>query len=185
MLYAGVDIHKQVFHAVVLDPVTGELSECRFQPSRERLSEWASEWEDKLAGVAIEATTGWRWVARELQAHGFEVHLLDAGRASALRGRRRKAKTDKLDAKWLAMILARDLLSECEAWIPPAEIQQLRDQTRLRSRWSRAAPTGRSDYTRCSRTRDGPVAAAGCSPRKVAAGSQHSTSTPPPARTST
>jgi transposase len=132
MLYAGIDIHKQVFHAVVLDPVTGELCECRFQPSRERLAEWASEWEGKLAGAAIEATTGWRWVARELQAHGFDVHLLDAGRASALRGRRRKAKTDKLDAKWLTMILARDLLSECEAWIPPAEIQQLRDQTRLR-----------------------------------------------------
>ena len=132
MLYAGIDIHKKVFQAVVLDPESGELSECRFEPSRERLGEWASEWEGRLAGIAIEATTGWRWVARELQARGFEVHLLDAGKASALRGRRRQPKTDKLDARWLALILARDLLSECEAWIPPSEIQLLRDQTRLR-----------------------------------------------------
>jgi transposase len=132
MLYAGIDIHKKVFQVVVLDPETGELNECRFEPSRERLGEWAEEWQGKLAGVAIEATTGWRWVSRELQARGFEVHLLDAARASALRGRRRQPKTDKLDARWLALILARDLLSECEAWIPPAEIQLLRDQTRLR-----------------------------------------------------
>src|ERR671931_258541 len=78
------------------------------------------------------ATTGWRWVARELQAHGFEVHLVDPGRASALQGRRRKPKTDRLDARWLALLLARELLSECEAWLPSAEIQQLRDRTRLR-----------------------------------------------------
>ena len=132
MLYAGIDIDKNVFQAVVLDPDSGELSASRFEPSRELLGEWASHWGGRLAGVAIESTTGWRWVARELQARGFEVQLIDPGRASALRGRRRRPKTDKLDARRLALILARDLLSECEAWIPPAQIQLLRDQTRLR-----------------------------------------------------
>ena len=100
MLYAGLDIHKAVFQVVVLDPDSGELCECRFEPSRERLGDWAMEWQGKLAAVAIEATTGWRWVARELEAHGFEVHLVDPGRASALRGRRRQPKTDRLDARW-------------------------------------------------------------------------------------
>jgi transposase len=52
------------------------------------------------------------------------VHLVDPGRASALQGRRRRPKTDRLDARWLALVLARQLLSECESW--------LRDQTRLR-----------------------------------------------------
>src|SRR5436189_4873790 len=132
MLYAGLDIHKAVFQAAVLDPDSGELSESRFEPSRERLTDWAMQWQGKLAAVAIEATTGWRWVARELQAHGFEVRLVDPGRASALRGRRRQPKTDRLDARWLALLLARELLSECEAWLPPAEIQRLRDRTRLR-----------------------------------------------------
>jgi transposase len=132
MLYAGIDIHKRVFQAVVLEPDTGELSESRFEPSRERLGEWAAEWQGKLAAVAIESTTGWRWVAHELEERGFDVHLVDPGRASALQGRRRRAKTDKLDARWLALLLARQLLSECEAWMPPAGIQLLRDQTRLR-----------------------------------------------------
>jgi len=132
MLYAGIDIHKSVFQAVVLEPDTGELCESRFEPSRERLGEWADEWQGKLAAIAVESTTGWRWVARELEQRGFEVHLVDPGRASALQGRRRRAKTDRLDARWLALLLARELLSECEAWIPPTEIQLLRDHTRLR-----------------------------------------------------
>jgi transposase len=132
MLYAGIDIHKRVFQAVVLDAETGELRESRFEPSREQLGDWAIEWQGKLAAVAIEATTGWRWVARELAQRGFEVHLIDPGRASALQGRRRRPKTDRLDARWLALLLARDLLSECESWLPPAEIQRLRDKTRLR-----------------------------------------------------
>ena len=48
MLYAGIDIHKRVFQAVVLDPETDELNESRFEPSRERLEEWAREWREKL-----------------------------------------------------------------------------------------------------------------------------------------
>jgi transposase len=132
MLYGAIDIHKAVFQAVVLDPDSGELSERRFAAGRDQLDDWAMEWQGKLAAVAIEATTGWRWVARDLQARGFEVRLVDPGRASALQGRRRKPKTDRLDARWLALLLARQLLAECEAWLPPAEIQRLRDQTRLR-----------------------------------------------------
>jgi len=132
MLYGAIDIHKSVFQAAVLDPETGELTQSRFAATREELGDWAMTWEGKLAAVAIEATTGWRWVARELQQRGFEVRLVDPGRASALQGRRRKPKTDRLDARWLALVLARQLLSECEAWLPPAEIQRLRDQTRLR-----------------------------------------------------
>jgi hypothetical protein len=68
MLYAGLDIHKKVYQAAVLDPDTGELTESRFDASREELHHWAIEWQGKLAAVAIEATTGWRWVARELAA---------------------------------------------------------------------------------------------------------------------
>ena len=34
MLYAGLDIHKAVFQAAVLDPESAELCESRFTPSR-------------------------------------------------------------------------------------------------------------------------------------------------------
>ncbi len=59
MLYAGIDIHKSVFHAVVLDPETGELTESRFEPTRDELGDWAMRWQGKLAALAIEATTAW------------------------------------------------------------------------------------------------------------------------------
>jgi transposase len=80
--------------------------------------------------VPIEATTGWRWVARELQARGIVVRLCDPGQASALQGNRKRPKTDRLDARWLVLLLARELLPH--AWMTPADIQRLRDQTRLR-----------------------------------------------------
>jgi transposase len=48
----------------------------------------------------------------------------------ALLGRRRAAKTDRLDARWLARLLAKEMLPQ--SWIPPEEIQRLRDRTRLR-----------------------------------------------------
>jgi transposase len=74
--------------------------------------------------------TGWRWVWRELVARGIDVRLAEPVQARALRGRRRAAKTDRPDARWLALLLAREMLPE--AWIPPLEIQRLRDLTRLR-----------------------------------------------------
>jgi hypothetical protein len=81
--------------------------------------------------MAIEATTGWRWVWPELVAGGFEVRPVEPGQARAsARRRRRSAKTDRLDARWLARLPAKEMLPE--SWIPPAEIQGLRDRTRLR-----------------------------------------------------
>jgi transposase len=141
VLCAALDIHKHVFQGVVLDPETGEMRDERFAATREDLCGWASQLIGVSSVVAVEATTGWRWVVRELTGLGLDVRLAEPGEARALRGRRRKAKTDRIDARWLALLLAREMLPE--AWIPPAEIQQLRDLTRMRmmvaadrSRWA-------------------------------------------------
>src|SRR3954465_12179952 len=50
--------------------------------------------------------------------------------ASALRGKKRHAKTDRADARWLRTLLAEGRLPE--AWIPPAHVREGRTQTRLR-----------------------------------------------------
>jgi transposase len=130
VLYAAIDIHKHVFQAAVLDPGSGEVAEERFSADRESLGRWAEQWRGRVAVVAIEATTGWRWVARDLAERGFDVRLAEPVQARGLLGRRRSAKTDRLDARWLARLLAKEMLPE--SWIPPAEIQRLRDRTRLR-----------------------------------------------------
>jgi transposase len=130
LTYAAIDIHKSVFQAAVLELDSGEVSEQRLAATRAALDDWALRWQGRLSAVAVEATTGWRWVVAALQEHGFDVRLVDPGRASALQGRRRRPKTDRLDARWLVLLLARELAPE--AWIPPEAIQRLRDSTRLR-----------------------------------------------------
>jgi transposase len=130
MLYAAIDIHRRMFQAAVLNVESGERSERRFAATREELNDWAMPLQGRLAAVAIEATTGWRWVWRELSGLGFDVRLVDPAQAKALRGRTRRAKTDRLEARWLCLLLAKSMLPE--SWLPPAEIQELRDQTRLR-----------------------------------------------------
>ena len=142
MVVVGLDIHERVMQSAVLDAVSGELCERRFL-GRDGLAGWIAWWRGRVTWVVMEATRGWRWVARELEAAGFEVRLVDAGGARAVRGHERRARTDRLDARWLCLILARGLLEEREAWLASAEILQLRDQTRLgkavaedRNRWA-------------------------------------------------
>jgi transposase len=130
MLYAAIDIHKHVFQAAVFDPESGEVVEKRFSADREGLRGWCDLWRGRVTMIAIEATTGWRWVWRELAAQGFDVRLAESVQTRGLLGRGRSAKTDRLDARWLARLLAREMLPE--SWIPPEEIQRLRDRTRLR-----------------------------------------------------
>src|SRR3954463_9330671 len=50
--------------------------------------------------------------------------------ASALRGKKRRAKTDRADARWLRTLLSEGRLPE--AWIPPAHVREWRTRTRLR-----------------------------------------------------
>jgi hypothetical protein len=59
----------------------------------------------------------------ELSGLGLDVRLADPGEASALRGRRRRATSYRIDARCLALLLAREMLPE--AWMQPLEIQRL------------------------------------------------------------
>ena len=152
-MLAAIDIHKAVFQAAVFDPGTGALVEQRFAASREALAAWAREWNGRLDTVAIEATTGWRWVAHELQALGIDVRLTDPGQASALQGRRQRPKNDRLDARWLVMLLAREMLPH--AWLAPEEIQRLATRRGCARRSPTITHAGRNACTPCSCTRAG------------------------------
>ena len=78
--------------------------------------------------VTVESTSDyWRIWFYLLEAHGLEVQLVNARDVKNLPGR---PKTDKLDAVWLAKLTEKGLLRP--SFVPPAEIRQLRDYTRLR-----------------------------------------------------
>ena len=88
---------------------------------------------DHLAGLGVELVTlestsdYWRGFFYLLEAAGLEVQLVNARDVKNVPGR---PKTDKLDAVWLAKLTERGMLRP--SFVPPAEIRQLRDYTRLR-----------------------------------------------------
>ena len=78
--------------------------------------------------VVVESTSDyWRPFLYLLQARGLQVWLVNASQVKNVPGR---PKTDKLDAVWLAKLTERGMLRP--SFVPPAEIRELRDYTRLR-----------------------------------------------------
>ncbi len=79
--------------------------------------------------VTLESTSDyWRIWFYLLEAAGLDVQLVRARDVKQAPGR---PKSDKLDAVWLAKLTERGMLRP--SFVPPAEIRQLRDYTRLRA----------------------------------------------------
>jgi len=84
---------------------------------------------ERVEKVTLESTSDyWRIWFYLLEAAGLDVQLVRAADVKQAPGR---PKTDKLDAVWLAKLTERGMLRP--SFVPPAEIRQLRDYTRLRT----------------------------------------------------
>jgi transposase len=84
---------------------------------------------EEIEKVTVESTSDyWRIWYYLLEAAGLDVQLVNARQARNLPGR---PKTDTLDSVWQAKCTERGMLRP--SFVPPAEIRQLRDYTRLRS----------------------------------------------------
>jgi transposase len=84
---------------------------------------------DGIEKVTLESTSDyWRIWFYLLEAAGLDVQLVRARDVKQAPGR---PKTDKLDAVWLAKLTERGMLRP--SFVPPSEIRQLRDYTRLRT----------------------------------------------------
>ena len=124
-------MHRAQITFDALDGATGEVTTGRISPADwQGLRRFLRRWKGREVEAAVEATTGWRFVVEELQRAGVTVFLAEPAETSARRGPKRRAKTDRRDARHL-----RDLLLERRlplAWIPPQHILELRAQVRLR-----------------------------------------------------
>lgn len=127
----GLDQHRAQITAEWVDTETGEISRGRVAPAhREPVRRFLSRFRGRELEVALEATTGWRFVVEELRRVGAQVHLAEPAETSALRGKKKHAKTDRADAKHLRELLLAGRLPEC--WIPPDHLLDLRARVRLR-----------------------------------------------------
>ena len=84
---------------------------------------------ERIEKVTLESTSDyWRIWFYLLESGGLDVQLVRAADVKQAPGR---PKTDKLDAVWLAKLTERGMLRP--SFVPPVEIRQLRDYTRLRT----------------------------------------------------
>lgn len=125
---AGLDVHKDVIVACVRCVTAPQYREVRSFGSTTSellaLSDWLAE--HGCTAVAMEATgVYWKPVWHVLEDE-FELVLANAAHIRNVPGR----KTDVNDATWIAELLAHGLIRP--SFVPPRQIQELRDLTRTR-----------------------------------------------------
>jgi transposase len=131
-IVGGFDVHRAQITFDYLDTDTGELCTGQIRPAtRVVLHDWLSK---RFAGrddvaFAVEGCTGWRFVVEEMLAAGVEPHLAEPADTATQRGRKKRAKTDRADARLQRELLAGNRLPE--SWIPPEHVLEVRTLGRL------------------------------------------------------
>jgi transposase len=127
----GLDQHRGQITAEWIETETGEVGRARISPAhREPVRRFLSRFRSRELEVALEATTGWRFVVEELSRVGAGVHLAEPAETSARRGPKKRAKSDRADARHLRELLMIDRVPE--SWIAPDHLLDLRARVRLR-----------------------------------------------------
>ena len=127
----GLDQHRSQITAEWIDTTTGEIGRSRVRPAdRAGVRRFLGRFAGQRLEVALEATTGWRFVVQELCAIGAAVRLAEPAETAARRGRKKRPKTDRADARHLRELVMVDRLPE--SWIPPEHILDLRARVRRR-----------------------------------------------------
>jgi transposase len=82
----GLDQHRAQLTAEWVDTSNGEISRARVAPAhRAGVRRFFSRFGGQELEVALEATTGWRFVAEELARVGARVHLAEPAETAARR----------------------------------------------------------------------------------------------------
>src|SRR5438093_7611522 len=130
-IIGGFDVHRAQITFDYLDTETGEVMTGQIRPAtRLVLREWLGRFEaQEDVAFAVEGCTGWRFVVEELLKAGVEPHLAEPADTATQRGRKKRAKTDRADARLLRELLVQHRLPE--SWIPPAHVLEARTLGRL------------------------------------------------------
>jgi len=130
---AGLDVHSETIVACVLmgESETDMVKEIETFPTLTkdlfRLLKWLEEKE--VTHIAMESTgVYWKPIYNIMEDY-FDITLANAQRIKNVPGR----KTDVSDAEWIAKLLRHGLIEK--SFVPPEDIRNLRDLTRLRKKW--------------------------------------------------
>src|SRR3954451_10647353 len=130
-IVGGLDIHRRQITFDYADERSGQVRRGRIAPAdRMMLRRWLDTTVgDSPAVFAVEACTGWRVVVEALRRAGIGPHLPEPADTAAARGPKRRAKTDRTDARHLRELLAAGRLPE--SWIPPEQVLEMRARLQL------------------------------------------------------
>jgi transposase len=129
-IIGGLDVHRQQITFDYLDTETGEVSVGQIPAAdRRQFAAWLTrrfaDCDDRgQVEFSVEGCTGWRYVAEELAAAGMVAHLAEPAETANLRGRKKRAKTDRADARHQRELLVAGRLPTC--WIPPTQVLEAR-----------------------------------------------------------
>ena len=129
IVVAGFDVHRSQITFDALDRDSGEVIRGRIDSTPAAVAAWSSAsraarstWPSRPAPAGSSSATRWPPPA--------PPRTWRSPPTRALRGKKRRAKTDREDARWLRTLLDEGRLPE--PWIPPAHICERRTLTRLR-----------------------------------------------------
>jgi transposase len=125
-IVGGLYIHRKQITFDYPGTETGQVRRGQVSPAdRVHLRAWLARFAGREdVAFAVEACTGWRYVAGELALAGVAVHLAEPADTAFARGRKRHAKTGKAGSRHLRQLLAGERLPECR--IPPGRILECR-----------------------------------------------------------
>src|SRR3954463_3539762 len=130
MLHAGLDLSRRKID-VCLVSAGGEVVEEFASPPDADGVRWLARRggrHELAVRAVIESMTGARFVHDRLEALGWDVLIADAAKVKGLAPL--ACKTDKIDARVLAALPARDLVPEI--WLPDPSIRREREMARFR-----------------------------------------------------
>jgi transposase len=130
-IVGGFDVHRSQITFDYVDDATGEVRSGRIQPAdRLALREWLADFDGRCeVAFALEGGTGWRYIVEELHRAGCDAHVAEPADTAALRGRKKRAKTDRADARQLRDLLLQHRVPE--SWVPPPQVLEVRTTGRL------------------------------------------------------
>lgn len=130
-IVGGFDVHRQQITFDYVDTETGLMRWGQLRPATRRtLRRWLGEHcPGGDAELAVEGCTGWRYVVEELRAASATPHMAEPAETAARRGPKKRAKTDRADARLLRTLLMEGRLPE--SWIPPEHVLEVRTLGRL------------------------------------------------------
>ena len=94
-IVAGFDVHRAQITFDALDTESGEVTRGRIDATPAAVTRWSERFAGREVDVAVEACTGWLFVCDALWRAGARPHLAEPVETRALRGRKRRAKTDR------------------------------------------------------------------------------------------